>query len=149
MSGLNWLALKRLALGGLLTWSFLCGAAVVNVLLTPNVTPESRRGILVASTVLGGLGLVGSGALAGSLKRQRRQEVLRQLEAAFVQQLRAGQGQVALMPFAMAAQVSAAEARVFLDGQVRQFDGEFGVTEQGEVVYSFRRSLAGTVDVVS
>ena len=144
MPSLRWLALKRLALGGLLTWTVLCGAAIVNVMLQPNTTPESRRGILLASTVLGGLGLVGSGALAGSLKRQRQQEMRSQLEAAFAQQLRLGQGQVALMPFALAAQVSAAEARVFLDGQVRQFDGEFGVTEQGEVFYSFRRSLAGT-----
>ena len=145
MPNLKWLALKRLALGGLLTWTVLCGAAIANVLLQPNTTPESRRGILLASTVLGGLGLVGSGALAGSLKRQRRREMRLQLEAAFVQQLQAGQGQVALMPFALAAQASAVEARVFLDGQVRQFDGEFGVTEEGEVVYRFQRSLAGTM----
>lgn len=135
-------SLKRLALGGLLAWSFLCGAAAVNVLLEPNVTPESRRGILVASVVLGSLGLVGSGVMARSLRDERDRQTQQQFQQAFELQLRHGDGQIALTPFSLAAQVSAAEARAFLDDQIRQFDGEFAVTEQGEVVYSFRRSLA-------
>lgn len=135
-------SLKRLALGGLLTWSFLCGAAAVNVLLQPNATPESRRGILVASAVLGSLGLAGSGVVVGSLGDDRDRQTQQQLQQAFAFQLRHGDGQIALMPFSLAARVPAAEARAFLDEQIRQFDGEFAVTEQGEVLYSFRRSLA-------
>ena len=136
------LMLKRLLLGGALTWTVLCGAAIANVLLQSNTTPESRRGIVLASTVLGGLGLASSGLLTASLKRQRQSERRSQLHQAFMQQLSQGQGQVALMPFALAAQVDAAEARAFLDRQAVTFDAEFGVTEEGEVIYSFQRSLA-------
>jgi len=139
-------SLKRLALGSLITWSLLCGAAAANVLLDPNVTPESRRGILVASSVLGGLGLLGSGAIATRLKRDRHNQMQTQLNRTFKHQLSTGQGQIALMPFALKAQVSATTAQAFLNQQAQQFDSEFTVTERGEILYNFQRSLTIPAD---
>lgn len=128
---------KKLAAGALLTWSFLCGAAVVDIVVRPDVTPESRYRIVTSSVMLGLPALVGGSWLVWDLKQKHRQQRDARLQATFFELLQQGQGYIGVLPFALQTEFDAVQAKAYLDEQARQFDANFQVNETGQVFYYF------------
>lgn len=80
---------------------------------------------------------VWGGWLAKSLYRQGQNEERDRLHSTFYRLLKEGNGQIAVMRFAMEAQLSAVAAKQYLDEKAKQFDAEFGVSEEGGIFYYF------------
>ena len=56
----------------------------------------------------------------------------------FFRLVKEGEGRITLMRFAMEAQLSGEEAKQFLAQKVKEFDGNFDVSEQGDIAYRFQ-----------
>ena len=83
-----------------------------------------------------GAGLVGAGVWFW----HRHQVQHRSLHLLFYEQLEARQGRISVLEFAMAAQLTGAEAREFLDARAREFFANFEPTDSGDVLYTFHAS---------
>ena len=68
-------------------------------------------------------------------KVQKRQQ--KHLHTTFYHLLRAHQGRMTLLDFAMTAEIPAIVARSYLDSRAKEFAARFEVTEHGDVVYVF------------
>ncbi|MEL6938211.1 MAG: hypothetical protein AAFO84_03355 [Cyanobacteria bacterium J06598_1] len=107
-----------------------------------------------ATTVIGGL-IVGLplSAAGGSLvlSANQRQQHLSQTQRSFEKEqvrlrgvlyelIEATDGRVTLVKFAIAANISAPEARTYIDTQAKAFSANFDVAESGSIVYQFPTS---------
>ena len=75
---------------------------------------------------------------------QRQRQFQRQLYQCFYECLRANQGRISVLDFAMAAHITGPQARAFLDARAQDFFAEFEPTAQGDILYTFgalQRSL--------
>ncbi|MEL6552897.1 MAG: hypothetical protein AAFQ63_05455 [Cyanobacteria bacterium J06621_11] len=121
------------------------GLFVMAMILAPLSALSSEQDKQV--TKLGGLVLglplsAAGGSLVLSAQNQERRQAAFNREQARLRQvlyrlLQAKSGQVTLVQFAIAANVSADEARNYIDSQAAAFGANFGVTEAGSVVYQF------------
>lgn len=91
----------------------------------------------IPTTLLGGW-------LTLDLYRQskREKQVLHQqknylLQSHFYQLLQQNQGKITVLNFAMQSQLSAADARSYLDKKAKEFNANFQVSEEGAVSYQF------------
>lgn len=97
-------------------------------------------GIFGALPFAGGIVILRSGKGAGTetagqvVPRQSREEILR---ASFFDLVKENQGQVTLMQFAMAANVSGEAAQQYLQDRAKEFGADFQVNDQGTVIYIF------------
>lgn len=150
---------KKIAAGVLLTWSVICVATVADVLLHPDIKPDSRARTVTSSVMLGVPALVGGSWLVWDLKQQHRQQRDARLQATFFELLQQGQGYIGVLPFALQTEFDAVQAKAYLDEQAKQFDADFQVNETGQVFYYFDLSgmtpsqlagapLVGRCDVV-
>jgi hypothetical protein len=70
---------------------------------------------------------------------QRRQKTDRErLNAIFYELIQAHHGKTTVLDFAMTAQLSATEAKQFLNDRAREFAAQFEVSDQGDITYVFR-----------
>lgn len=82
---------------------------------------------------------------------QHRQKTQRErLNAIFYELIQTHHGKTTVLDFAMTAQLSATEARQFLNDRAREFAAQFEVSDQGDITYVFRslqvaQSLSQTV----
>ncbi|MBF2080369.1 MAG: hypothetical protein IGR76_18100 [Synechococcales cyanobacterium T60_A2020_003] len=98
----------------------------------------SDRQEAIASLVLFGLMPIAVGTgLAWERHRCTSQERCDRLQNAFYTMVRNGRGRMSVLTFAMEAGVSGTEARAFLDARSHEFQAQFDVTEQGEIIYRF------------
>jgi len=87
--------------------------------------------------------LVGAGLVAiGVWFWRRHQAQRRALHLLFYDQLTARQGRISVLEFAMAAQLTGAEARTFLDARAQEFFANFEPTDGGDVLYTFHTPAA-------
>lgn len=120
-----------------MTWSFLCGAAIVDIVLRPDVDAVGRRKIVTSSLMLGLPALAGGSWIVWDLKQRDRLRREARLQATFFELLQQGQGYIGVLPFAVQTEFNAAQAKAYLDEQAKQFDADFQVNETGQVFYYF------------
>lgn len=71
---------------------------------------------------------------------QRHRNFEKRLYDCFYECLKAQQGRISALDFAMKAQITGPQARSFLDARAKDFFGDFEPTNYGDVLYTFRRS---------
>ncbi len=79
-----------------------------------------------------------------SVAQQSKQEQLQaqrdqaeQLQQTFFRMIVDGDGAITPLEFSMATQLSGREAKAFLDGRAKDYDGAFDVTNEGNIIYRF------------
>ena len=128
---------KQVTAGLLFTWSFLCLVMALYVALNPKTEPTSRREVILSSVMLGPPAFAGGLWLVWRMQRQAQQQVRDRLQAVFFELLRQGQGYVSVLPFSMQTELSADEAKAYLDQRAKEFQADFHVSESGKVFYYF------------
>ncbi|MEO1296854.1 MAG: hypothetical protein AAFW75_13810 [Cyanobacteria bacterium J06636_16] len=89
---------------------------------------------LAVGSTAGGIWLWRS---ANAPKRKAQAEEAQRIQSAFYKLVQEKQGKFTLLEFAIAAQLSAAAARAFLDEQSKSFGADYNVTESGDIFYHF------------
>ncbi|MDJ0703759.1 MAG: hypothetical protein QNJ46_10810 [Leptolyngbyaceae cyanobacterium MO_188.B28] len=74
---------------------------------------------------------------------RRRQLEIRRRQQVFYGLLQTHQGRVSVLDFAIAANLSAHESKVFLDHRAEEFLANFEVTEKGDMLYVFNSHFMG------
>ena len=87
--------------------------------------------------------MVGGVAAFGWWLWRRRQLEIRRQQQVFYGLLQAHQGRVSVLDFAIAANLSAREAKFFLDHRAEEFLANFEVTEKGDMLYVFNSHFMG------
>ena len=108
----------------------------VAVLTRKEATSQDKIDAL-GGFVLGLPAAAWGGWLARRLYRQRQQEAIDRLYSTFYRLLKEGNGKITVMRFALEAQLSAAVAKQYLDEKAKEFDADFGVSEEGGIFYYF------------
>ncbi len=110
---------------------------------TTNPTNQHEENAL-ASLVLGIPNILLGGWLVLGLYHDRKkvQEIINQqkkenLQSLFYQILQENYGRVTILGFAMKSQLSAADAKQYLDEKAKEFNANFQVSESGTVLYHF------------
>jgi hypothetical protein len=82
--------------------------------------------------------------LLWTVAQQSKQEQLEaqrdraeRLQSTFFRMIVEGDGAITPLEFSMATQLSGQEAKVFLDGCAKDYDGAFDVTYEGNIIYRF------------
>ncbi|OKH41854.1 hypothetical protein NIES2101_33570 [Calothrix sp. HK-06] len=90
--------------------------------------------------LLRGVPVTGAGGLLlwGVYKEDRKQR----LHSVFYQLLNQNQGRIALMQFALEAQLTAGVAKQYLDDKAKDFGAAFNVSEDGQFYYCFHSILS-------
>ena len=109
-------------------------------LMDPEESREDKEGALAAAGFFG----VPSVAIAAGLlisaqrhRRTQRQKIDLAREQLFLNLLSAQDGEVTVVGFALAAQISIEEAKAYLDEKATQLGANFEVTEDGGIIYKF------------
>jgi hypothetical protein len=108
--------------------------------LNPNTSPEDRSGLMAALAFFGLPPTALGGWLIWNLRQQheRSLETLAdQQEQRFLQLLQDHKGDLTVLQFATATQLSLEESKVYLDEKAQQLNASFDVLDNGAVVYRF------------
>lgn len=116
----------------------------VLLLTDPETDAEDRVGYLAVAAIIGGPIMVGAGLLYWSASQQdtqerqgQRQKTQDQVRDIFFELLQQQQGRITVLQLAMAADIPGEAAKLYLDGQIREFGGDFEVSDQGTIIYLF------------
>lgn len=130
-------SIQKVFAGLLLTFGLpVVGVAAIS-LLDGSRTAQDREGAVAALIVLGFPATAWGGYLAGSLYCQSRQQAHKRLQSIFFQLLKAGNGHLAILPFAMETQLTGRQAKQYLDQKTQEFDARFDVDHEGGISYYF------------
>lgn len=128
--------LQKISAGVFLTLGLLLLMVPVVVLTRKDATPEDKMDAL-GGFLLGVPAAVWGGWLAWSLHQQRQKEGHDRLHSTFYRLLQEGNGKITVIRFALEVQLSAAAAQQYLDEKAKEFDADFGVSEEGGIFYYF------------
>lgn len=78
-----------------------------------------------------------AGGIAGWYRWQRHRDFQRRLYSCFYDCLPSYQGRISALDFAMAAHITGAQAREFLDARAQDFFADFEPTNHGDILYTF------------
>jgi predicted transcriptional regulator len=138
--------IKTVAAGLLLAFGFFCLMVAVSGLVEtdPDKQADGRE------IALGGVGVaipaLGMGGwLAWGLYREGKNKKLAldkeerdRLQGIFFQMIRERNGQITALHFAMETQLSAHQAKQYLEEQAQEFNADFEVNDRGDVIYRFK-----------
>ncbi len=118
--------------------SFLCLGRAIETGLDRDPNRQGKRETVTAGLLIGLP--VGAGALwiLRDLERDRTLIHSQKLQSLFYKAIKANNGRISAVQFAMLAQVSLGEAKAFLDTWSGAMNAQFDVDESGTVVYCFR-----------
>jgi len=119
-----------------LTLGFFCMGRAVRAALTPEPQP-SRREATAAGLLLGGPTVVGAAWMLKALERDRTLASSRRLQTLFYKVLKANEGRIDAIQFALLAEVSLSEAKDCLDAWAAMLNADFDIDEIGVTVYCF------------
>jgi len=71
------------------------------------------------------------------LNRQSEVDHLAQIDTAFYQLIQQNQGRVTLLDFSLKARLPAETAKEYLERRAKEFNADFDVTQQGNILYCF------------
>lgn len=127
---------KMIAAGASLGAGISIALLNTSILLNRNASADVR--------FLSGMALVFFGvppiALGSTLVFNVQQEAKRErdrLQTTFYNLVKANGGKINVLQFAMQAKINGAEAKAFLDDQVKEFNADYDVSEEGKVFYYF------------
>lgn len=112
-------------------------------LLNPKTAPQDRDGAVAGLLVLGLPPIALGSYLVLSGYRRGQRESRDRLRSTFFQLLKAGDGHVTVLQFAMETGLEGDAAKEYLDQRAREFNAAFNVTEEGKFSYYF--DLGGTL----
>ena len=127
---------KKIAAGCLLSLGFICLSATVFNVIEQDKTQENWDKAWVG-IVLGLPLTMAGGCLIWSLSLQNQQQKENYLRSKFFHLVEKGNGSVTALNFAMEATISGAEARKYLENYSKEFNADFEVTEEGNMIYKF------------
>lgn len=105
--------------------------------------PQADRDEVTLALMFFGLVPTASASyLLWDLHRQHQRSKRDCLHATFFELVRAGQGRLSVLDFAIATQLPGSTAKAFLDDRAREFDATFDVTDSGGVFYQFSVGVA-------
>lgn len=140
--------IKKVAAGLLLAFGFVCLMVTILELFDRDVTPEEKQDAM--NRAIGGMAfgiptLAAGGWLAWGLSRDKHQKKLEldkeereRLHGIFSQMLRERNGQITVLHFSIESQLSANQAKLYLDEKAKEFNADFEVSDRGDVVYRFQ-----------
>jgi hypothetical protein len=138
--------IKTVAAGLLLALGFFCLMVAGSGLVETD--PEEQ--VNARNAAIGGIGMgipaIGiSGWLAWGLYREGKNKKLAldkeesdRVQGIFFQMIRERNGQITALHFAMETQLSAHQAKQYLEEQAKEFNADFDVSERGDVIYRFK-----------
>lgn len=127
---------KMIAAGILLGAGVAISLPSATILLNRNAGEESRF-LSTLTLVLLGLPPLAIGSKLVLEVQAESQKAREQLRATFYNILKSSGGKISILQLAMQANLSAAEAKAFLDKQAQEFQARFEVSETGTVFYYF------------
>lgn len=134
---------KKVTAGLLLTLGGMFLLAGVYASFDPEIDREEKISEVMACLLLG-LPLTGAGGwIAWSVHQKAQKKTRDRLQSIFYGLLKKGNGQIAVLPFAMEAKLTGTQAKQYLEEQAREFNADFQVNERGEIFYYFH---LGTFD---
>lgn len=116
---------------------FLCIGRAVETALDRNPNRLNKRETITAGLLLGIPCTAGALWGLGALERQRKLAKSERLQALFYKALKANDGKINPIQFAMLGQISAEEAKACLDEWAVPLNADFQVDEAGVVMYCF------------
>lgn len=131
--------MQKLFAGILFSIGFIFLTVTVSSIITKNPTEKDR------SAALGGV-ILGVPAVAGGAwivwglrkKNEKLQKTHdRQIETTFLELVKANQGNISTIDFAIATKLSLDESKQYLDQKARQLNANFNVSEDGGISYQF------------
>jgi hypothetical protein len=132
--------LQKTLAGACLFFGLLIVAVATVEILNPTTSDEDRSGS-AAALVMFGLPPTALGSWLIWHLRQQHQRSLKglaeQQEQKFLQLLQDQKGDLTVLQFATAMQMSLDEAKAYLDQKAKRLDASFDVSETGAVVYRF------------
>ncbi|MEO1386001.1 MAG: hypothetical protein AAFV85_01345 [Cyanobacteria bacterium J06634_6] len=132
---------KRIVGLGLSTFGlllgFLCLGRAVETALDKNPQRQNKRETITAGLLLGLPTTLGAAWMMGSLERERKLAYSKRLQALFYKALKANDGKINAIQFAMLAQVSLAEAQQCLNEWAGPMNADFDIDEAGVIMYCF------------
>ncbi len=135
----NLMFMQKIFVGILLSVSFIFLLVPISVVFSKNPSEQDK------SAALGGLA-IGVPALVGGLSilkgsRDKQQKLIAErtqlLETTFLELLQTNDGQVTVINFAIATNLSLEEAKQYLDRKASQLNGDFKVLDDGKISYYF------------
>jgi len=110
------------------------GAAIACLLFVWLITLLLHWLLLLAGIGVGGYGW------------RRQRQFQQRLYTCFYDCLQRHQGQISVLDFAIAAQITGPQAREFLDARAKDFFADFEPMTSGDILYSFRPPAPAPVD---
>lgn len=136
---------KKVTAGLLLTVGGIFLLAGAYAPFDPEIDQEEKMGEVMACLLLG-LPLTGAGGgIAWSVHQKAQKKARDRLQSIFYGLLKKGNGQIAVLPFAMEAKLTGTQARQYLEEQAREFNADFQVNERGDIFYSFNLGAIDTL----
>ncbi|WP_254563949.1 hypothetical protein [Oscillatoria sp. HE19RPO] len=138
--------IKTVAAVLLLAFGFFCLMVAVSGLgeTDPDRQTEGRD-LALAGLGFGVPALGLGGWLAWGLYREGKNKKLAldkeesdRLQGIFFQMIRERNGQITALHFAMETQLSAPQAKQYLEEQAKEFNADFEVSDRGDVIYRFK-----------
>ena len=117
---------------------FLCIGRAVETALDRDPNRLDKRETIVAGLLLGLPCTAGALWMLGALKRSDRLIHSQRLQAIFYKALKANNGRINAVQFALLAQTSLAEAKDFLDAWAGPLDADYDIDEAGSTTYCFK-----------
>ena len=127
---------KKIAASCLLSLGCICLLGTVFNVVEQDQTKEHRDKAF-AGLVLGLPLTIAGGWLMRSLAQQHRQQKENYLRSKFFNLIERGNGSITALNFAMEATISGKEAQKYLEAYSQEFNAEFEVTEEGNLIYKF------------
>ncbi|MBO0350524.1 hypothetical protein J0895_15755 [Phormidium pseudopriestleyi FRX01] len=138
--------IKTVATGLLLASGFFCLIIAVSGLVETDPDEQDDGKELALAGFGIGIPAIGMGGwLAWGLYREGKNKKLAldkeesdRLQGIFFQMIRERNGQITVLHFAMETQLSANQAKQYLEEQAKEFNADFDVSDRGDVIYRFK-----------
>lgn len=117
----------------------------VSLIIDPQEEDDNSPGAYIAASVIvSGPPLIGGGLLLWSAFRQGAQakkiqqsKSQAELRDLFFDLLQENQGEISVLKFAMASNLSGEAARDYLNDRAQEFGADFNVSDRGDITYVF------------
>jgi len=116
---------------------FLCLGRAIETAFDKNPNRLNKRETVIAGVLLGLPATVGAAWMLSELERERRLTRSQRLQTLFYKALKANDGRINAIQFAMLAEVSLSEAQHCLDSWAGPMNADFDIDDSGVVVYCF------------
>ncbi|MEO0520565.1 MAG: hypothetical protein AAF171_25070 [Cyanobacteria bacterium P01_A01_bin.116] len=116
---------------------FVCLGRAAETALDKDPTRLEKRETVTAGLLLGIPTTIGAGLMLSTLERNRKQARSQRLQSLFYKALKANNGKINPIQFAMLGQISLAEAQECLDAWAGPLNADFMIDDAGVVMYCF------------